>query len=159
MPETQIQSLDQEDPWIRRSKWQPTPIFLSGESYGQRSLAGYSLFIGSQRVRHDWATKHSPAQKGAAGSRHTMVGSLSPPGATVCNVSFTLGNNCEALEFRQRLHQQGHVVLVQRVFVPKGKRSPQSLDLGPGDKRLTVAEEGFPEKAMVSLNYTRWTRL
>ena len=105
-------------------------------------MAGYSLFIGSQRVRHDWATKHSPAQKGAAGSRHTMVGSLSPPGATVCNVSFTLGNNCEALEFRQRLHQQGHVVLVQRVFVPKGKRSPQSLDLGPGDKRLTVAALG-----------------
>ena len=48
-------------PW--RKAWQPTPIFLSGESYGQRSLAGYSLFIGSQRVRHDWVTKHSRAQK------------------------------------------------------------------------------------------------
>ena len=23
--------------------WQPTPVFLPGESYGQRSLAGYSL--------------------------------------------------------------------------------------------------------------------
>ena len=23
-------------------KWQPTPVFLSGESHGQRSLAGYS---------------------------------------------------------------------------------------------------------------------
>ena len=22
-------------------KWQPTPVFLSGESHGQRSLAGY----------------------------------------------------------------------------------------------------------------------
>ena len=22
--------------------WQPTPVFLPGESYGQRSLAGYS---------------------------------------------------------------------------------------------------------------------
>ena len=34
------------DPWIRkipwRRKWQPTPVFLSGESHGQRSLAGYS---------------------------------------------------------------------------------------------------------------------
>ena len=27
-------------PW--RRAWQPTPVFLPGESYGQRSLAGYS---------------------------------------------------------------------------------------------------------------------
>ena len=27
-------------PWER--KWQPTPVFLPGESRGQRSLAGYS---------------------------------------------------------------------------------------------------------------------
>ena len=27
-------------PW--RRKWQPTPVFLPGDSYGQRSLAGYS---------------------------------------------------------------------------------------------------------------------
>jgi len=26
-------------PW--RRTWQPTPVFLPGESYGQRSLAGY----------------------------------------------------------------------------------------------------------------------
>ena len=33
-------------PWIRkipwRRKWQPTPVFLLGESYGQRNLVGYS---------------------------------------------------------------------------------------------------------------------
>ena len=48
------------DPWIRkipwRRKWQPTPVFLPGESHGQRSLAGYSPW-GRQRVRHDLATK------------------------------------------------------------------------------------------------------
>ena len=27
-------------PW--RRAWQPTPVFLSGESHGQRSLVGYS---------------------------------------------------------------------------------------------------------------------
>ena len=27
-------------PW--RRKWQPTPVFLSGESHGQRGLADYS---------------------------------------------------------------------------------------------------------------------
>ena len=34
------------DPWVWkipwRRKWQPTPVFLPGESYGQRSLEGYS---------------------------------------------------------------------------------------------------------------------
>jgi len=25
----------------RRREWQPTPVFLPGESHGQRSLAGY----------------------------------------------------------------------------------------------------------------------
>ena len=34
------------DPWVRKiswkRKWQPTPVFLPGESHGQRSLTGYS---------------------------------------------------------------------------------------------------------------------
>ena len=34
------------DPWVRkiswRRAWQPTPVFLPGESHGYRSLAGYS---------------------------------------------------------------------------------------------------------------------
>ena len=38
--ETRVRSLGREDPW--RSKWQPTPVFLSGKFHGQRSLAGYS---------------------------------------------------------------------------------------------------------------------
>ena len=33
-------------PWVRNApwkrKWQPTPVFLPGKSYAQRSLAGYS---------------------------------------------------------------------------------------------------------------------
>ena len=36
------------DLWVRnipwRNEWLPTPVFLSGESHGQRSLAGYSLW-------------------------------------------------------------------------------------------------------------------
>ena len=34
------------DPWVRKSPWrrawQPTPVFLPGKPYGQRSLAGYN---------------------------------------------------------------------------------------------------------------------
>ena len=36
------------DPWVKnipwKRKWQPTPVFLPGESHGQRSLAGYGPY-------------------------------------------------------------------------------------------------------------------
>ena len=45
------------DPWIRkipwRRAWQPTPVFLTGKSHGQRSLVGYSA----------WARKESDTTK------------------------------------------------------------------------------------------------
>ena len=37
-------------PWSRA--WQPTPVFLPGESHGQRSLVGLQS-MGLHRVRHD----------------------------------------------------------------------------------------------------------
>ena len=40
--EMRIQSLGQEDALER--EWQPTPVFLPGESYGQGSLACYSVW-------------------------------------------------------------------------------------------------------------------
>ena len=42
-------------PWVGKSPWRnewlPSPVFLPGESHGQRSLAGYSM--GPLRVRHN----------------------------------------------------------------------------------------------------------
>ena len=43
-------------PW--RRAWQPTPVFLPGESQGLRSLVGYS-WRGHKESEHNWATKHS----------------------------------------------------------------------------------------------------
>ena len=47
------------NPWVGKILWrrtqQPTPVFLPGESPGQRSLAGYSPR--GHRVRHDLATE------------------------------------------------------------------------------------------------------
>ena len=51
MRETWVRSLGWEDPW--RRKWQPTPVFLPGESHGRRRLVGYIQSTGSQRVAHD----------------------------------------------------------------------------------------------------------
>ena len=41
MQEMRVQSLGWKDP-LEKKKWQPTLIFLPGESHRQRSLAGYS---------------------------------------------------------------------------------------------------------------------
>ena len=36
-------------PW--RKEWQPTPVFLPGESHGQRSLTGNSPWVAKSRTR------------------------------------------------------------------------------------------------------------
>ena len=38
--ETRVQSLVRKIPW--RREWLSSPVFLPGESHGQRSLVGYS---------------------------------------------------------------------------------------------------------------------
>ena len=47
-------------PWVGKIPWRRAllspPVFLPGESHGQRNLAGYSPWSG--RVRHDWVTEH-----------------------------------------------------------------------------------------------------
>ena len=52
MQETQVQSQGQDVTWKREGH--PTPVFLSGDSHGQRRLVGYSPW-GSHRVRHHWS--------------------------------------------------------------------------------------------------------
>ena len=47
-------------PW--RRAWQPTPVFLTGGSLGQRSLVGLQS-IGLQRVRHNWSNLAHAAHK------------------------------------------------------------------------------------------------
>ena len=55
------------NPWVGkipwRRAWQPTPVFLPGESHGQRSLAGLQS-MGLQRLRHNWVTAHSTLRSG-----------------------------------------------------------------------------------------------
>ena len=48
------------DPWVGkitwRRKWQPTPVLLPGEFYGQRSLAGYSPWSCKESDTMEWLT-------------------------------------------------------------------------------------------------------
>ena len=56
------------DPWVGkipwRRTWQPTPVFLPGESHGQRTLAGYST----------WCHKESDTTEA---SQHTRMHAMS----------------------------------------------------------------------------------
>ena len=52
------------NPWVGkipwRREWQHTPVFLPGESHGQRNLATVQPgYMDSHRVGHDWATGHT----------------------------------------------------------------------------------------------------
>ena len=54
------------DPWVGkipwRRKWQPIPVFLSGQSFGQMNLAGYCPWV-HKRVGNDWVTKQQKQYK------------------------------------------------------------------------------------------------
>ena len=52
------------DPWVGKipwgRKWQPTTVFLPGESHGQRSLEGYSPWGHKESMGSQWATHIRP---------------------------------------------------------------------------------------------------
>ena len=54
------------DPWVGKIPWrrarQPTPVFLPGESHGQRSLVGYSPW-GHKESDTNEATEHAQGSK------------------------------------------------------------------------------------------------
>ena len=54
MQKTQVQSLDWED--ALEKGMATTPVFLSGESHGQRSLRGFSPWNCQESDRTEWLT-------------------------------------------------------------------------------------------------------
>ena len=63
-----------------RRKWQPSPVFLPGESQGRGSLMGCRL-MGSHRVGHDW----SDLAAAAASPKKSVYFRLRPQHAHVFN--------------------------------------------------------------------------
>ena len=59
LPETQEARFD---PWVRKILWrrecQSTPVFLPGESHGQRSLAGYNPWDCKESDTTKWLILH-----------------------------------------------------------------------------------------------------
>ena len=66
--------------WKR--KWQPTQVFLPGESYGQRSLAGHSPRGRKESDSTEWLT-HSPPTDGSDGKESAC--NVGNPGSSPCS--------------------------------------------------------------------------
>ena len=64
------------DPWVGkipwRRAWQPTPVFLPGESPWSEEPGGLQS-IESQRVGQDWATKHSTVLESMVGLSYSQI--------------------------------------------------------------------------------------
>ena len=67
-------------PWSR--KWQPTPIFLPGESHEQRRLAGYSPQGCKELDMTEQLSTHTHTE------RHNLK--IDPGGWNHCSISFSL---------------------------------------------------------------------
>ena len=97
-------------PWVgkipQRRAWQPTPVFMPGESHGQRNLAGYSP-LGCKRVRHDFLTKEQQHRHHKAcpslPTRTRSASSLSPAHLPLCccrSVTKSSSALCDLMNYR-----------------------------------------------------------
>jgi len=92
-----VRSLGQEDPWEGwRRAWHPTPVFLPGESHGQRSLAGYSSWeiaweiAKSQTRLKSLSTQYHCSERGPQGDSTQQIADplwvhRAPPTGRVCH--------------------------------------------------------------------------
>ena len=67
-----------------RRKWQPTPVFLPGESQGQGSLVGCRLW--GHRVRHDWSNLAAAAESQITPDKEETAVSHHPGDDTVLHL-------------------------------------------------------------------------
>ena len=65
MQKTQVRSLSWEG--ALEKGWLPTPVFLSGESHGQRSLVSYSLWSCKESDRTEQLSTHTCREQQGCG--------------------------------------------------------------------------------------------
>ena len=102
------------DPWVGkipwRRKWQPTPIFLPGESHGQRSLMGYSSWAHKESDM-DWAsnTFTLPSPTSPNGGRFPSTPTSFLGGRCFLPLSHNLSIITLSLPSRDTLDQEMHL--------------------------------------------------
>ena len=97
-----------------RRKWQPTPVFLTGESQGQGSLVGFNLV--GRRVGHDWSDLAAVAAAEPEGPKHMIL-------------EFFTSHFLYIVVFKHfflKTHRKN-----RKVFKPQNH--PQEVAIGPGN--------------------------
>ena len=100
-------------PW--RRAWQPTPVFLPGESHGQRSLVGYS----------PWSLKESDMTDWLRTNTISLVQSLSrvrifaTPWITACQASLSIINSRSSVRLTsiESVMPSSHLILCRPLLL------------------------------------------
>ena len=130
-------------PW--RRKWQPTPVFLPGESHGQRSLAGCRLW-GHKK----WTRLSTPAElSNGCASGYSDYGDLFPP---LCHVYMLLYRisiiACLNVSIFSNIDRLRH-----SFWFTIGPLSSRSLTLVVGLLLKKSRQEGILNKVVVIRNF------
>ena len=80
-----------------RRKWQPTPVFLPGESQGRGAL--WAAVYGSHRVQHDWSDLAAAAAERLQQSAFGFLGMCVSEEGSGANINKMIKQKCRATAF------------------------------------------------------------
>ena len=144
-----------------RRKWQPTPVFLPGESQERVSLVGCGLWGRLNRVGHDWSDLAAAAAAGVCIYTHThwvyMLAKSLQSWQILCNpMDCSLSGSSVQGIFQARILEWVAVPSSRGSSLPRGQTYVSSVYLHWQVSSLPLASPGkFPTefKKYFSLNY------
>ena len=128
---------------LGKREWQPTPVFLPGESHGPTSLAGYSPR--GCRVGHDWVTKHThtPNKRLSATPSETCIHSFIITPSLLRASPLPSANRLRARAFQSDLTSQWSCFSgALSSFTPKSPSVPFLLSF-PSQRQFFISEENL----------------
>ena len=113
------------DPWVRKSPWrrawQPIPVFLLGQSHGQRSLAGYVRRVAQSQTWLKWVsmTWHGTGIRSVQFSRSVMSDFATPwTAARQASLSITNSRSLIKLMSIEPVMPSNHLILCCSFLLP-----------------------------------------
>ena len=113
------------DPWVRKSPWkrawQPTPVFLLGQSHGQRSLAGYVHRVTKSQTWLKWVSMawHSTGIRSVQFS-HSVMSDFATPWTAACQASLSITSSRSLIKLMsiEPVMPSNHLILCCSLLLP-----------------------------------------
>ena len=129
-----------------RRKWQPTPVFLPGESWGRGSLVGFRLW-GRTELDMTEVTQQPFAQKVNILSHHSWL-----PGSSLCTQKTQSPCHCELSDFSF----SKSVVEFELCLTTEMSVGCLLIQLKPSSKQIqTILKSNYPISNCL-LNFCTW---